>query len=429
MAGSSGIIGGNPGAGDGSPSTSWPAASASPNNLGQGKYGDGSDSSIGSQFRTDWFHKKALTEMVKEQYFTPMASVRAMPKHYGKTIKQYHYMPLLDERNTNTQGIGPDGSLTPATTGGHLYGSSKDVGTIVSKVPVLSEFGGRVNRVGFKRIDLQATIQKLGFFYEITQESLDFDSDAELDMHLAREAINGAGEITEDMLQVDLLNSAGLLRYGGTATSRLTVTGEGAAISIMSYDALQRMSIDLDNNRTPKKTKIITGTRLIDTKVIDAARPLFVGTEMVPTLKKMTDHFNNQAFIPIQHYASSSKMRGEIGTIDQFRIIVVPEMQHWAAGGAAKADANTKYRWSDNGGEKYDVFPLLSVGNESFTTIGFQTDGKTVKFKITTKKPGEAMATHQDPYGETGFSSIKWYYGTMILRPERIALAHSVAEL
>ncbi len=63
-------------------------------------------------------------------------------------------------------------------------------------------------------------------------------------------------------------------------------------------------------------------------------------------------------------------------------------------------------------------------------TVGrfrFQTDGKTVKFKITTKMPGEKTADRNDPYGETGFSSIKWYYGTLILRPERLAVIKTVA--
>jgi hypothetical protein len=47
---------------------------------------------------------------------------------------------------------------------------------------------------------------------------------------------------------------------------------------------------------------------------------------------------------------------------------------------------------------QYDVFPMLVVGDASFTTIGFQTDGKTVKFKITTKMPGEKTADRNDPY-------------------------------
>ena len=78
-------------------------------------------------------------------------------------------------------------------------------------------------------------------------------------------------------------------------------------------------------------------------------------------------------------------------------------------------------------GGKYNVYPMLVVGSESFSTIGFQTDGKVVKFKIITRMPGEATADKSDPYGETGFSSIKWYYGTIVYRPERIAVAKTVA--
>jgi N4-gp56 family major capsid protein len=72
---------------------------------------------------------------------------------------------------------------------------------------------------------------------------------------------------------------------------------------------------------------------------------------------------------------------------------------------------------------------MLVVGSGSFTTIGFQTDGKSVKFKMFHKKPGEGVADRNDPYGETGFHSIKWYYGTMILRPEWIGVVKTVAPL
>jgi len=75
------------------------------------------------------------------------------------------------------------------------------------------------------------------------------------------------------------------------------------------------------------------------------------------------------------------------------------------------------------------VFPILSIGSGAFTTIGFQTDGKTVKFNIVHKKPGIETADKNDPYGEQGFHSIKWYYGFMALRPEWIGLIPTVAEV
>lgn len=379
----------------------------------------GTPSSMGAQQLTHYYQKQALIEARKEQYFTQLADVTAMPKNMGKTIKRYHYIPLLDDANINDQGIDASGATI---ANGNLYGSSKDIGAIPAKLPVLSETGGRVNRVGFKRKELEGSFEKFGFFDEYTQESLDFDSDAELMQHINREMINGANEITEDALQIDLINAAGVIKYAGNATSNLTM----GADDVVTYGDIMRLGIDLDNNRTPKKTTVITGTRLVDTKVIPACRVMYIGSELLPTLKGMKDLHNNPAFIAVEKYAAGgTTLNGEAGSIDAFRIVVVPEMMKWAGAGADASASGTHYET----GEKFDVFPMLVVGDGSFTTIGFQTDGKSVKFKIYHKKPGEATADRNDPYGETGFMSIKWYYGFMVLRPERIALIKTTALL
>ncbi|QDP54361.1 MAG: putative major capsid protein [Prokaryotic dsDNA virus sp.] len=399
--------------------------------------GDGQKSTIdgsgSDQMNTFFYLKKAIIQSRKEQYFMPLASVTNMPKHYGKTIKVFEYVPLLDDRNINDQGIDANG-VTIAN--GNLYGSSRDIGTITSKLPTLTENGGRVNRVGFTRIAREGSLHKFGFFMEFTQESMDFDSDSELMDHLSRELMNGAVQLTEAVLQKDLLAAAGVVVYAGAATSDDEVNGEEVAgppvvpASIVSYSNLMRLDQILNDNRTPKQTTVITGSRMVDTKTIPAGRVMFIGTELVPLLKGMKDLFDNQAFIPVQHYGDAGTvLNGEIGTIDTFRIVLVPEMLHWAGAGAVVAD-NPGYRSSTVGGdERYDVYPMLVVGEDSFTTIGFQTDGKTVKFSVMTKMPGKETADRNDPYGETGFSSIKWYYGFMGKRPERIAVVKTVAPL
>lgn len=401
------------------------------NDLSQIKWGDGTNSSVGEQLRKDYYKKQALIEAVKEQYFQPMADATAMPKHYGKTIKQYHFLPLLDDRNVNDQGIDAKGATI---ADGNMYGSSKDIGTITSKLPLLSETGGRVNRVGYQRIVLQAELENLGFFHEFTDEALAFDTMDDLYQHLSRELVNGASEMTEDVLQIDLLNGAGVLRYGGEASSRATMAARSAAdADVMDYGQLQRLSIDLDNNRVPKQKKILTGSTLNSTVTVGAGRVLFIGSELIPTFTKMVDYHGAPAFIDVSQYAYSGDYKkgvdmihGEIGKVGQFRIVVVPEMQHWAGEGADSSADDFGYRSTGN---KWDVFPMLCIGEGSFTTIGFQTGGKSFKFKILTKMPGEGVASKDDPYGRTGFSSIQWYYGTMILRPERLAVAHSLAEI
>jgi N4-gp56 family major capsid protein len=385
------------------------------------------DGAGSNQMNTFLWLKKSIIEARKEMYFSQLASVENMPKHYGKTIKVYEYVPLLDERNINDQGINAAGAVI---ADGNLYGSSKDIGTITSKLPLLTENGGRVNRVGFTRLQREGSITKFGFFTEFTKESIDFDSDDMLMDHLSRELMNGAVQLTEAVLQRDLLNGAGTILYAGAATSNGTITAEGATPSIIDWEDLSRLDQMLTDNRTPKQTKIITGSRMTDTKVIPAARVAFIGSELTPLIKRIEDPFNERGFIAIQHYGDAGTiLTGEIGTVDAFRIVQVPEMLHWAGVGAI-VGTNPGYRATVVGGNnRYNVYPFLVVGEGSFATIGFQTDGKTVKFEVLTKMPGRETADRNDPYGETGFSSIKWYYGILLKRPERIGLIKSVAPI
>lgn len=432
-------------------------------------YGSGTDSTIGTQLQTHYYQKKALQDLQKEKYFSQLADVTNMPKHFGKTIKRYHYVPMLDDRNVNDQGIDaagatldstkwyvfeggalvPDATITGNSSGfasealaiaeitdaatqvvtpgyGNLYGSSKDIGTVQGKLPALSETGGRVNRVGFTRVNLEGSIEKFGFFEEYTEESLNFDTDAELAQHINREMLFGAHEITEDMLQIDLIENAGVEYFTGAAEDLGDISGETGGVTEVTYADLVKLDIELTNNRTPKHTKIITGTRMVDTKVVPACRIMYMGSEMQPTFMQMTDYHSNPAFIPLAQYAAAgSEINGEIGAAGSFRLVIVPEMLHHAGVGAS-VTTNDGYRVTNS---KYDAYPMLVIGSEAYTTIGFQTSGKMTKFRIFHKKPGKETADRTDPFGETGFMSIKWYYGFMPLRTERLAVIWSAAQM
>lgn len=381
---------------------------------------NGRESSIGPQIVTAYYQRKALEELRKEQFFTQLAHAQSIPPNFGKTIKRFHYMPILDDRNVNDEGIDATGAKI---INGNLYGSSKDIGAVPGKLPVLGENGGRVNRVGVTRLELEGTFEKFGFFTEYTRDSLNFDTDADLLMHINRELLTAANQITEDALGIDLINNAGTIRYAGEATQR----SELGQNDIVTYVDLMRLSIDLDNNRTPKHTTILTGTRNIDTRVVPAARYAYIGSELIPTLRAMVDLHGNPAFISAEHYAGGTTLaNGEVGQIDQFRFIVNPNMFKWDGAGATLESGDDAVYY--NNGENYDVFPILVVGDESFATITFQTSGNTVKFEIKHKKPGDNL-DRLDPYGETGFISIRWFYGFMALRPERIALVMTAAKM
>ena len=416
----------------------------------------GTESGIGPQAITDYYFKKALIAVRDHQYFMPLADVRAMQKNLGKKIKQEVYVPIVDAANTGSQGLGEDG-LAAGTIAGtwtawnsagavistdttsetaaiaesgatdvaqndqNFYGSYKDIGAIKKKIPTLRENGGRVNRVGFTRTQVEGDLLKRGFFTEYTQESMDFDSDADLLSHIVEEALVGANELTEAELQNDLITNA---TSDGTcffmSGNPGVEVGDAMEVDeVADYETLMKLSIALDDAKTPKQTKIISGSRMIDTKTINGGRVMFIGTELIPIVRKMTDISGSvvgSGFVGVEKYADAGTiMHGEIGSVDQFRIVVVPEMQYDRLGGSKADDDGT-------GKDGADIYPMLVVGDGAFTTIGFQTDGKSVKFSVNHKKPGKEIASLEDPYGEVGFYSIKWYYGFMALRPERLGI-------
>ena len=388
---------------------------------------DGAKSSIdgagSDQMNSFLWLKKSIIEARREQYFLPLADVKTMPKHYGKNIKVFHYLPILDDRNINDQGIDASGATI---ADGNLYGSSKDIGTIVGRLPHITENGGRVNRVSTTRLTLEGAISEFGFFTEFTRDSIEFDSDERLREHLSRELVNAATQIQEAQLQIDLLGAANVELFAGNAITDADITGEGATPSLVQYDDFTRLDQILTDNRTPRQTTVITGSKFTDTRVVPACRVMFVGSEIVPHLKRMKDPFGNKAFIEVQHYADAGNtLNGEIGSLDQFRVVQVPEMLHWAAAGAA-VGTNPGYR-EDAG--KYNIYPMMVIGDESFTALGFQNDGKSLGVKTMTKNYGmETMGT-SDPYGKTGISSMSWYYGFLAFRPERIGIIKTVAPL
>ena len=434
-------------------------------------YNDGTDSTVGSNIYVTKYDKKALIEATKKQYFGQLSGVRNQPKHFGKSITKFHYIPILDDRNLGDQGIDATGVVTGSTVyvvennplssvqnniyevfntsaeasayinaigqdpegnmicverqvdnKGHqqnLYGSSKDVGTISGKLPGLSEEGGRVNRVGMTRVQITSNLEKFGFFTEYTQESMDFDNDDQLKSHMYREVGRAAGEITEDKLAIDLYYGAGVVMYPGGASSLDTVAAGGAALdSFVTYSMLRKMDKELTANYCPKDTKLIKGSRLIDTKTVSAARYAYISDDVRMLLEDMTDNFGNQAWIPVRQYAAAGTIAmGETGAIDTTRFIEVPEMIREESKGGVVAPNVDGVASTD--GVNADVHPILFVGSGAFTQVGFQTDGKSVKFKIKSKTPDD-NTDRNDPYGEVGFYSIKWYYGILIERPEWI---------
>lgn len=402
------------------------------------------------QLNPFYYDRQAIMEANKKAFIGQLSGTRNQPKHMGKTIKKHLIIPMLDDRNINDQGIDAAGVVLDATkwtaidaagsivgtgyadstaagtaagldgtvkqTSGNLYGSSKDVGTITALTPVISETGGRVNRVGFTREIVQSTLENYGFFYEFTADDLNFDSDSKLKSHLYRESGKAAGEMTEKSLMVDLINNAGIEIFAGTGNAALADVAAGDQAGLAEIRAITKV---LNANDCPMDTKIISGSRNIDTKVVSNARYAYTTDDMVTILEDtMNATTGKHAWAYVEEYADGAKYaksniaRGEVGKIGKVRFIEHPEMLIQENKGTANID----------------VHPILFIGSGSFTQIGFQSNGSKGKFEIITKMPGKEIADRQNPYGKVGFSSNNYWYGILVERPDWIGCIYSAVE-
>lgn len=433
-------------------------------------YNDGA-STIGTQFNDKYWSRVSLTESAKKVTFGALADKLTQPKHYGDKIVKYHEIPIIDERNINDQGLDAAGAavtgvgiwtvtdvtnnyygtyeveaeataqfnaltaeggspvktaVTALNNNGNLYGSSRDFTRIQGAIPSLTEIGGRVNRVGMTRLTLEATVSEYGMFLDFTQRSLDMDTETGLLTRYSKNLGRAKSEMNEAMIQGDLLKSAGVKTYGGTATTIATCKGD----SVLTYAFLRTLRKTLNDNYCPTDTKVISGSTKIDTRVIGKARYVYVGSDIVASLEDMTHTIagvETPVWVGVEQYSAAGNiMEGEIGKIGNFRFIEVDQMQNYPGGGMSQADAETGGETADtmdgfiNDGLNYSVFPLLVVGSGSFATIGF---GGGKKVAVKTQMPG--IQTKDDPYGKMGLMAISWWYGFMALRPEWIA-RHSV---
>ena len=408
-------------------------------------YGSGNTTDTGTlkkQLINDYWIRDSLIEASKTQVFAKLGTQRNLAPNNGKFLKQYVWIPLLDDRNINDQGIDATGVHYE---GGNMYGSSKDISTITGKLPVIGENGGRYNRVGFTRQIVEGTIHQLGFFWEITDDFLTFDSQSDLLQHMHREAMRGASEIVEDVMQLELINGAGVNVYCGGAISNATMTG-GENPCELNYKDLLKLRQTLTDNHVSKTYKMFTGSQNTDTKTVAGGWTVYVQPEMRQTLMTITDLFGRPAFVPVEKYAAGGNVvEGEIGRILEFRFVEVQEMLRWdGAGASTTLQEATEASGTEgtegyvpaqdavldeayvNDGSKYTVFPLLIVGDESFVNINFR--GGKNNFKIYQQMPGQGAANIDDPFGKHGWWSIQWYYGTMITRPERLVCVHTLAK-
>ena len=369
-------------------------------------YADGTASTSGANTITHFYDRMGIKAATDENIFAQVASRRNMPMKYGKTYKVSTWLHILDDANVNNQGLDADGAVI---ANGNQYGSSRDIGTVTTGMPTLAEGAGRVNRVGVVKKTIETSLKRLGNFIEYNDEVDKFSEDS-VQVHYREELGYMAGQVQDDLVQTDMINSAGIVAYAGSKTK----VSDLVAGDFPTYDLIRTVCKQLFINKAKKNKTLVSGSVKIDTRTINSAWLAFVSSDMKFILEGVKDNDGKTAWIPAYKYAAAGTLaKGEVGAIHDTRFIEAPRMLGHDKAAIIPGDGTTKVA----------AAPILYVTEDSFATVGLQGNKKIV-FKA--KAPGKA--TELDPYGLKGLFSYSFFYASIAIRPERIAVIWSSVE-
>ena len=378
-------------------------------------------------------------------------------KHFGDKLVKYQELPILHELNINDQGIDANGTkldsgkwyaydkngamigdaagydtqpdaeavagcISVKSGNGNLFGGDTDYGVVKGSFPALREEGGIVNAVGMRRETLDATVSEFGFHIPFTKRMLDMDTEKGLLARMSREIGIAQADTRERQIQVGLLDAA---------MPNSIICGDAATVDaigsndVLSFPAIRATEQALKAARSPKQTKMIDGSTKVGTTVVGSGYYAYCGQELYPTLEDM-EHGSVNVWRPVETYASAGTISEyEIGKISATRFIEVEDMTVYKGAGDDATDDDdddeVANRHVSNG--RYDVFPVLYVGSDSFGTVGFEGDVAKVQTAMPKIIPGV------DAFGKNGLISISWYFGLLVYRPERLNLLLSSAKM
>lgn len=252
--------------------------------------------------------------------------------------------------------------------------------------------------------DVQATLEQYGDSYKLTDVIVDTHEDKVL-----QEMMDLSGECaaeTIETIRINILKAGTNVFYANGAASRAYVTSpptRGDFRLIYRY---------FKNHKAREISQIIAPSAKISTEAVMPAYFCMGHTDLDADIRAIP------GFIPAKHYADTTKvLPGEIGSIEQFRIILTPMFEPWlAAGSSATGTTYLSSGVAPSTAAAPDVYPLICVARDGYGIVPLQGYNSVTPMVVNPNKPSAG-----DPLGQIGWVSWKTYQTAAILNQAWVA--------
>ncbi len=245
-------------------------------------------------------------------------------------------------------------------------------------------------------VDVQATLQQYGDLVGIT----DFVNDVAEDPVLAQQSMlcgEQAGLTTEMLLFGKLKAGTNVFYANGASRSAVNT-----AVSKAKLRAVTRY---LRNQKADMVTKMLAPSQNIGTVPIEAAYICIAPVDLENDIREL-DGFRETAAYGSRKTVSDY----ELGSVENIRFLVTPELEPWADAGGAKGSMVSTT------GTSADVYPMLIFGQDAFAVTPLK--GKEA-IHPTVCNPNKVSKS--DPLGQRGYVGWKTYWAGLITNQSWIA--------
>ena len=242
--------------------------------------------------------------------------------------------------------------------------------------------------------DVTAVMRQYGRPIEITDVITDLAEDPVL-----RDAAMLAGEqaaLTLEMVTHGVIKAGTSVSY----TNGTTRTSVNTPITLNKQRGVTRT---LKAQKARKITSILSSSASYATQAIEASYIALAHTDMESDIRALP------GFIPTAQYGSRSVVSPEeIGSVEDVRYVLSPELAPWDDAGGAEAGSGTSM--VSTSGTSADVYPVLYVGKDAYGLVPLK--GKRA---ITPMVLNPGTPSKSDPMAQRGYVSWKTYYTCLIL--------------
>lgn len=239
--------------------------------------------------------------------------------------------------------------------------------------------------------DITVTLQQYSCLYMYTDQVKELYED-DIPPEMKRHAGKRMG-LVKEMLRYGVMRS-GTNRFFAGGTSRATTDEK------ITLPFLRRMARNLMANHAEKITQVLKPSADYETRAVEAAYMVFVHTDASSDIRDLP------GFTPTAKYGTMKPVHPmELGSCEEFRFIVSPELNSIPDSGAAVGATGL----FSTTGTNIDVYPVLVVGEDAWADTALRGENS---LSIIDLPP--AQKDKNDPLGQRGYIGAKFYAAPFI---------------